>query len=654
MYICNLILLLSNFKLKTMKKALLLFFALGVITSVMARNPQKSGIYKAEVRPVVLGLNLINEIPSFNGPIKTGNLVDNLLDIQKISFSSSLNVNGIYEYDQRYLTIMPAANMFTFGNRAGGPYGNTGDNLKFSYTVNQGATWDSAVVPAVTGHNLRYPSLVTYNPGTTTDPHNMYGIFSGPITDGTNWIEQYFGSIKLDGTNKDVTYRPVAPNTLYNFMKICLYCSPDGHATVASTFLKGTTTSVTYNGFDVLNGTFNSTTHKFDWAPYDSLNPLLKEAGRTDAPGIAWSVDGSIGYFVFTAIDSSTVYNPYGVEWPVIFKTTNHGVTWVKEPPFDFSTIGILHGTLYSTLADPNLVIPRWFNKWADTKNEAVNGTVVDMHGNLHIFGFVRGTMSINPDSLSYFYSFEPTTLFDVYMTPYGSWNAVYVDTLKSLVEPTGTYAMNWDHQCQMSRTPDGSKVFCMWTDTDPIFGTENIAPDIKGMGFNVEDYSITPVKNFTEFGTFWGENFWMRLAYDVFYDNTTFTSTLPVTTSILGATGSDPLVHQYVTGLTFLDSDFGAVVGTPSKQSANSTVSGNYPNPFKGTTGININLQKSASVSLTVSSIVGQQLSTVNYGTMNEGVHTLTLNGENLSSGVYLYTVKINGDFFTKKMIVK
>ena len=638
-----------------MKKALLLIFVLGMIASVMAINPQKRAIYKAQVRPVNVGLNATHETPSFNGPVIPTRLGDNVLDVAKISFSSSLNVNGLFSYDERYLTIMPAANMFTFGNRAGGVFGNTGDNLKFSFTTNQGAAWDSVVVPSLTGHNFRYPSMVTYNPGSGTDPLAMYGIFTGPITDGTIWIEQYCGSIKLDGTNKDVNYLPNVAGTYLNHMDICLYCSPDGHATVASSLLMGITGAYTQEGFNVLNGTFNSTTNKFDWNPLLDFKPLVKEANRTDAPEIAWSVDGSVGYFVFTAIDSSLTYNPYGVEWPVIYKTTDHGLTWVQTPPFDFSTIGNFKPVLYSTLADTNKVIPRWMNKWVDDRNESCNGAVVDMHGNLHIFGVIVSTMSINPDSVTYFYTVEPAKLFDVYMTPAGSWNAVYVDTIKSTnVLSTGTYAMSWEHQCQMSRTPDGSKVFCVWTDTDPIFGTGNIAPDIKGMGFNVEDYSITPVKNFTEFGTFWGENFWMRLAYDVFYDNTTFTSTLPVTTSIPGATGSDPLVHQYVTGLTFLDSDFGAVVGTPSKQSANSTVTGNYPNPFKGTTGININLQKSASVSLTVSSIVGQQLSTVNYGTMNEGVHTLTLNGENLSSGVYLYTVKINGDFITKKMIVK
>lgn len=638
-----------------MKRTLLLVFVFGMIASVMAISPQKRGIYKAQARPVGWGLNLINEIPSFNGPVIPANLADNLLSVDKVSMSSSLNVNGLFDYDERYITLQPGANMVTFGNRAGGPYGNTGNDLKFKYSGDQGTVWDSTLVPTLSGHLFRYPSMVTFNPGSTTVPTDMYGIFSGPITDGTNWIEQYFGSIKLDGTNADVNYRANAPNTYLNHMNVSLYCSPDGHATVGSTLLVGTSSLYTNGGFNVLNGTWNSSTHKFDWNPYIDLKPLLKAANRTDAPEIAWSVDGSVGYFVFTAIDSNLAYNPYGVEWPVIYKSTDHGVTWAKVPAFDFSTIGNFHPKLFSTLADTNLVIPRWFNKWADPKNEGCNGAVVDKNGNLHIFGYVTGTMSINPDSLNYFYLNEPRQLFDMYMTPFGAWNAVYVDTLQSLdVYPAGSYGNIWDHQCQMTRTPDGSKVFCVWTDTDPFFASDNSSPDIKGMGFNINDYSITPVKNFTEFGTYWGLNYWMRVGYDAFYDNAIQTSTLAVTTSIPGNTGSDPLVHQYVKGLTFLDSEFTTVVGIPSKESVNSSVSGNYPNPFKGTSEVKLNLQESSGVSLTISTILGQQISSTNYGMMSAGVHNLKINGENLPSGVYLFTVKVNGDSVTKKMIVQ
>jgi len=639
-----------------MKRALLFLIACCIVTIAMATNPGKSGIYKAVQRPMGAGLNLINELPSLNVSTIVPARINEPMDVLKISFHSSANNYGVFDYDQRYLTIQPGANMFTFGNRGGGVFGNTLNDLKFKYTVNQGTTWDSAVFSSATGKLCRYPSMVTYNPGTTTNPHDMFGVFTGPITDGTNWIDQYSGSIKLDGTNADIVYTPNGTNVYLNHMNISLYCSPDGHATVASSLLLGNSTLYYQHGFCILNGTFNSGTNKFDWAPFDSLRPLLKESGRTDAADIAWSPDGSVGYFVFTAIDSNLTYNPYGVEWPVIYKSTDHGVTWVKAPAFDFSNISMLHGMLFPTLADTSKVIPRWFNKWADVRNEGQNGLVVDKFGNLHIFGYVTGTMSINPDSINYFYSANPTQLFDVYMNNFGGWNAIYVDTLASDDAAAGTYGMGWDHMLQMSRTPDGSKVFCVWTDTDPGFASDNSAPDIKGLGFDVVNNNITTVKNFTEGTDYWGLNYWMRIATDVFYDGTSHTSTLPVTTSTLSALDTDPLVHQYVSGMTMLDSDFGIFVGTPANGNGTtaSAVSANYPNPFSGNTQFSVNLAETSSISMVISTVVGQQVSSINYGTMSQGVHSLTINAGNLSSGVYFYTVVINDKSYTHKMIVK
>jgi len=624
------------------------------MTSVLAQKLKTSEVYQAQPRDVSVGLNVVKEIPSFNGPSSIVSARKDVLDVDKITFNSIHNAYGIFSYDQRFLTLQPAADMFTYANRAGGIYGNTGNDLKFKFTLDRGLTWDTAVVPAVPGHNYRYPSMVTYNPTGGTDPHEMFGIYTGPITDGTSWIEQYMGSIKLDGTNNDVTRIPNPPNTFLDHMNIGLYCSPDGYITTASTYLSGTSSAYTYEGFHILNGVFNTADNKVDWDPFFLLEPEVLEDGRTDAPGIAWSPDGSIGYFVSTAIDADAAYNPYGVEWPVVYKSTDHGLTWEKTPAFDFSTIQVLYDSLWPTRADLNVVIPRWYNKWASDRNEQQNGYVVDKWGNLHIFGLLRSTMSLHPDSINYFYTNEPAKIWDVYMTTYGAWNAAYIDTLKSKIIENSSYEVDWDHQLQMSRTPDGSKVFMLWTDTDPMFGTTNIAPDIKGAGLNVDDYYMTPVKNFTAEGDYWGDNFWMRLATDVFYDLGTFTSTLPVTTSIPGATAGDPLIHQYVSGITFEDSEFTILVGTSPKQKQSFSVAPIFPNPVNGTSTITLTLTKTSAVSLSISTILGQQVSTKNYGTLNEGINTLSVDGRGLTSGVYLYTLKVNGESYTNKMMVK
>jgi hypothetical protein len=639
-----------------MKKFTLILLAFIVSGSLLAQHSRLNRFEKVAVRPFDQGRNIGLEAPSVPGPVQPFSVPGNRA-LLKIPMSSSLNVNGLFSYEERYVTTNLTSNLFSFGNRAGGPYGNTGNDLKFKFTNDQGSTWDSVVLVASNNRNYRYPCLIVYNPTNSTNPNDIYGIVSGPIYE-TAWTNQFCGSVRLDGQYEDITYIPNEPTVYLDHLNIDLFCSPDGHATVASQRLNGVTGSYTFHGWEVLNGSFNSGTHKFDWQiPLLKVQPALKEAGRIDASCIAWSTDGSIGYLFGTAIDSNATYNPYGVEWPVIYKSTDHGASWVKTPPFDFSTIPLFKSYLYSTVADTTLVIPRWYNKWASNQNQGDNGATVDIHGNLHIFGLLRSTISLNPDSLNYFYTAEQMYLFDVYMKPGGGWDAIYVDSLTTVNPPDpGTYGITWDHQTQMTRNADGSKVFCLWTDTDPFFSSENDNPDIKGFGYDAVTGMSTTVKNFTASTPYWLENWWMRVGEPVFYDGTTHTSMMPVTTSIPGTTNNDPLVHQYFTGLEFADNEFTVLVGqkeNPGKITI-SPVSANYPNPFRESTTIKVNLEKPAIVVVKIISLTGQTIATIDRGVLPAGASFVTIDGRSLTSGLYFYSVLIDGTSYSGKMMVR
>ncbi|MCK9218570.1 MAG: T9SS type A sorting domain-containing protein [Bacteroidales bacterium] len=82
--------------------------------------------------------------------------------------------------------------------------------------------------------------------------------------------------------------------------------------------------------------------------------------------------------------------------------------------------------------------------------------------------------------------------------------------------------------------------------------------------------------------------------------------------------------------------------------------VSQNYPNPVKDITSFKVNLEKSANVTLEVSNIMGQKIMTLDKGFVNAGQHTFTLDGTNLIPGVYFYTVIMNSEKITKRMIVE
>ena len=86
--------------------------------------------------------------------------------------------------------------------------------------------------------------------------------------------------------------------------------------------------------------------------------------------------------------------------------------------------------------------------------------------------------------------------------------------------------------------------------------------------------------------------------------------------------------------------------------------LSQNYPNPFNPSTTINYELKKANIVTLSIYNIRGELVENVINGKMlQEGKHSISFNGERLSSGYYFYkiTAGLNGQDFTKvkKMIM-
>ncbi len=638
-----------------MKKTLLLSLALSVGLLAGAQQRNLSNIRKAEVRPIDQGINHINET-SVQSTYTGGEIYNRSGDLLKTNIASSSNVYGIFSYEQRVVSAQPEAGMVFFGNRAGGPLGATGNDIKVAWGANESATWSNYLITPETGFNFRYPSTVVYNPAGNTNPANMVAIVSGPFTDAAGWKGQFFGSVKLDGQNKNITYQNNEPNIYINHLNIGLNVTKNGHAHVASQRLNGTSTSYLSTGWEVLNGAFNAETSQFDWEPIVQVQPALLEDGRIDASSLVFSPDGSVGYLLGTAVDADPDYSPYGLEWPVVYKTTDNGETWEKTEPFNFSEINTFKENLYPTRADLDLVVPRWYNKWVGGNRN--NGATVDIHGNLHIAGIVRSTNSVHPDSLSYFYTEEPVLIFDVFMNGDGTWNAIFVDSVRTeVVDDTNPFGMGWDQRIQMSRTSDGSKVFVTWGDTDPatwgINFETNQQPDVFTWGYDVTSNLYTMPVNVTALTEYWGENFWLHVSDMVIQDGSKYH--IPVTTSVPGATQDNPLTHQYLSGVYFDESDF-ILLGSnkTEKPAARLQVSQNYPNPFNGSAEVVVSLVSPAGVSLKVYNLLGQNVLEVAERSLGTGSHILSINASSLKSGVYSYVVTAGNERVTKKMIVK
>jgi hypothetical protein len=72
--------------------------------------------------------------------------------------------------------------------------------------------------------------------------------------------------------------------------------------------------------------------------------------------------------------------------------------------------------------------------------------------------------------------------------------------------------------------------------------------------------------------------------------------------------------------------------------------LSSNYPNPFNPSTKIEFRLNRAADIDLKVYDLRGQEVSTLLKGNQSPGLYDLTFNGANLSTGVYFYTLFIDG----------
>jgi hypothetical protein len=78
-----------------------------------------------------------------------------------------------------------------------------------------------------------------------------------------------------------------------------------------------------------------------------------------------------------------------------------------------------------------------------------------------------------------------------------------------------------------------------------------------------------------------------------------------------------------------------------------------NYPNPFNPTTTINFDLKENGFVKLSVYNVLGQKVASLIDNNMEAGHHTVSFDASNLSSGMYIYKIEVNGFTAMHKMML-
>ncbi len=91
-----------------------------------------------------------------------------------------------------------------------------------------------------------------------------------------------------------------------------------------------------------------------------------------------------------------------------------------------------------------------------------------------------------------------------------------------------------------------------------------------------------------------------------------------------------------------------------PSGLPVKFSLSQNYPNPFNASTKINFAVAKESDVKIVIFDVLGREVKTLVNDKMIPGEYGIYLNANDFSSGVYFYTMFLDGSFFdTKKMIM-
>lgn len=78
-----------------------------------------------------------------------------------------------------------------------------------------------------------------------------------------------------------------------------------------------------------------------------------------------------------------------------------------------------------------------------------------------------------------------------------------------------------------------------------------------------------------------------------------------------------------------------------------------NYPNPFNPATTINYQIPQTGFVQLKIYDMLGAEVATLVNETKSEGYYSVNFNADNLPSGVYIYSLRVNDFIQNNKMTI-
>ena len=627
-------------------------------------------------------------------------------------FTGSMNVFGLLVAESNPLQYSAGPNIVAFTHRKSPTYtpaanGNSGSQVTMlSTNVNSvTTTWDSTCIWTNATDLARYPQGAIYNPLGNTTYTNAYVLGMGPITNGTNWIGNWYCSkrITMPGTNASGVDQQSMNNAalpvgvkVHHFSRYSSSAIDGGYVRSMGTVLNDPAgaTNVAYGprGAMMTKGLFTAGT--FTWTTDSFIPPVtLRTDGskhiNANSPLCVWNEAGTTGYVVMNGsrLGAPTAQKGYQ---PLVYKTTNSGASWSLLPSQDFTTPNFVGLTdrLYPVNTNSNIIIPQF------SQSEGYDAAV-DVNGNLHIVTTVVGSSSQNNDSLDYAFQFAiggenygfdysplygKPAIYDFYTMSGGGWDYYIVDTMAS-EGPSGTtgqpgFAANpWanpaavglDARIQISRTTDGKKLYYSWTTSDPAIAGNNwnIYPNIRVKGYDVVINKVTPTYSVTDgslcpgFTGVDGLAYWHYMS-DKAIGNSSVCVDMPFT-ACNNATnnGNIAVDHYFIKGQQICPAAFTL---NPWKPTGVAAISNNnpstevnaYPNPASQAATISVGLKDAKDFELSLYNSIGQQVIATIKINGKPGSNDVFVDLSKLNSGIYFYSVKTDNSVVTKKLIIE
>ncbi len=649
---------------------------------------------------------------TFIGPVKkTRPVINSNAKISAVTcnmFTGSMNVFGYLLSQQKPLHFTKGINAVSFVARKSTTYtpsanGNSGTIVGL-YSTNFGATWNETCLWANANDLARYPQGGIYNPLGNTNINNAYLVGMGPFTSGTpTWggptNGQWYASKQIT-TPGTTTPGPDMQSNYYvggfmkkHYMPRNSFSAIDGGIIRSMANIVNDPDNTSSNlgfglrGHLMSKGQFNA--GAFVWSTDSFIPPVNSRSDGskligTSAPIQAWDENGIVGYVITIGSRSGTSVAMKGHQ-PIVWITTNGGVTWSLLPANDFAdpiNFKGVYDRMYPINSNTNVIC-------ANFQGTEGMDAVVDMNGQLHLATMCYGHYYSHNDSLGYRYvfgteqysygntgPFDYPIIYDFYTKLSGGWDYHMVDSMGTegpsgtsgqpgyTTNPwlSGTAKLDLDARIQMSRSFDGSKLFYSWTESDStVVGLKwNIYPDIKMKGYDLITNKVSNRMNITSGVTGADQqSYWHYMSTRAATTGTC--QTIPYTITYNGTNNGDVQVDTYyLDGVQVCNSDYvnnpmspkGTGVGITTVNTVNYEV-GNYPNPAKEMTTITVGLKNASYLEVAIHNSVGQLISTYKLNGQT-GSNQINVDLSNFSSGVYFYEVKVGSSVVTKKLIVQ